>query len=256
MKPYKHDRFNIVDQLRGVAFLLMMVHHGHYFPLVSHHYHPYYTVPTYAQVCGTISRYIFITLAGASSVFMARIHNHHWSNTRLCRSGTILCHALLVSVITYLAYGQYRVIFGTLHFISFATIISYPLTRLPCYYTMIVGVLIHCYQSWLSFKLDIFMLWMCNISFQTDTGMDYFSIVKWLPVYLSGLFVAHLTMSISPILLSCNEIIATNSNSKVQSYLRLVMQVVRGFCEWIGRQSLSLYTSHIAVLCCLCPPQL
>jgi uncharacterized membrane protein len=60
------DRINTLDNLRGIAFLFMMVHHIFYYIDISNNNLTNYADSNIVNTCGVIARTSFIFLAGYS----------------------------------------------------------------------------------------------------------------------------------------------------------------------------------------------
>ena len=92
-------RYHIIDLIRGIAFILMVVHHIHYFNPKYHN-----NMPHYVNICGNISRTIFIILVGISM----SIVNKHKKNKKthkkfkIPKKYLVLLSALIVTLTTYI----------------------------------------------------------------------------------------------------------------------------------------------------------
>jgi len=61
-------RIAIIDNLRGLAFIFMIIQHIFYFYDVSTYYETEYSKNIFIDLSGTIARTLFIFLAGCSLV--------------------------------------------------------------------------------------------------------------------------------------------------------------------------------------------
>ena len=59
-------RYLFIDNLRGIAFILMIIHHVFYFKDVSNEYSTSYADNIFVKSSGTIARTLFIFLVGLS----------------------------------------------------------------------------------------------------------------------------------------------------------------------------------------------
>ena len=66
-------KLNIINEIKGIAFVLMLIHHMFYFYDVSKDYKTQYSKNTIIQICGIISRHIFILLVGIN-IFLQYIN--------------------------------------------------------------------------------------------------------------------------------------------------------------------------------------
>ena len=62
-------KLNIINEIKGIAFVLMLIHHMFYFYDVSKDYKTQYSKNTIIQICGIISRHIFILLVHILFIF-------------------------------------------------------------------------------------------------------------------------------------------------------------------------------------------
>jgi uncharacterized membrane protein len=112
------DRIILIDNIRGVAFILMVIQHIFYFYDVSNDYKTELSLNSLISGSGSIARTLFILLAGYS----LKLSNDK-SKSRVSKSLEIGIHALIITLVTYLLYPNYFVIFGVLHFIALSTYI-------------------------------------------------------------------------------------------------------------------------------------
>lgn len=208
-------RINTIDNLRGIAFILMVIQHIFYFYDVSMNYKTSYSSIDFIALSGLISRTLFILLAG----YMIG-YKETSIEKRAYRSGEILLHALLLTLLTYFLYPDYFIRFGILHFLAVGTLlISFVapykiVTILVLLVTLFVKIpSIHPY-----------------IDLMTGTGlpsnsMDYFPLQTWLPVLLIGLIIGQNV--------DLNKLGFLDFNNKITD---------------IGKNSLNLYTTHVIIL--------
>ena len=102
-------RYNSIDNIRGIAFIFMLIHHINYFYDVTNNYSTSYAKNIFVDFSGTIARTIFILLAGVSLTFISKKDK---LKNRFKRSFEILCHALIITFITYLFYPKIFIRFG------------------------------------------------------------------------------------------------------------------------------------------------
>jgi len=213
------ERYNILDNLRGIAFIFMVIHHVFYFYDVSNDYKTGLSENSAVDTSGIIARNMFILLAGYS-VYMAYKNDpkNHISK-RIKKSTEILLHAAFITFITYVLYPKFFIRFGVLHFLGIGTL------------------LISCTAS--NKMLPIILLAICllinfpkiNPAVDTVTGasvnyamMDWFPLTS-LPILLVGLIIGqHLDITKFDFLQ--NKSIITD----------------------IGKNSLNLYTAHVTLL--------
>lgn len=208
-------RINTIDNLRGIAFILMVFQHIFYFYDVSMNYTTSYSLINFIDVSGLISRILFILLAG----YMIG-YKETSIEKRAKRSGEILLHALLLTVITYFLYPDYFIRFGILHFLAVGTLL---ISFVAPYKIVTILILILV----LFIKIPIIHPYIDLIigSGALTNSMDYFPLQTWLPVLLIGLILGQ-NLDVNKLdLLDFNNIITD-----------------------IGKNSLNLYTTHVIIL--------
>jgi uncharacterized membrane protein len=222
------NRIYLLDNLRGIAFLFMVLQHIFYFYDVSNNYQTKTASNKLVDYSGIIARTLFVLLAGYS-VYMAykkdinnkKDNKNNYIQKRITRSFEICIHALLITGVTYLLYPQYFIRFGILHFIALGTFI---ITLLAPYKKLTLLFLI--------FTI-LFKYPKINNVIDTITGasvnynmMDYFPLNKWLPVLTLGLVIGqHIDIS------------------KIQ-----IPMAENKFLSYLGKNSLNLYTLHVIIL--------
>lgn len=208
-------RINIIDNLRGIAFILMVFQHIFYFYDVSMNYTTSYSSIDIVALSGSISRTLFILLAG----YMIGYKKTEILK-RAYRSGEILLHAMLITFVTYILYPQYFIKFGILHFLAVGTfLVSFIapykiLTIVVLLVTLLVKIPnIHPYID------------LMTGSGVSSISMDYFPLQSWLHVLLIGLIIGQNIELNKTEFLDFNNIITD-----------------------IGKNSLNLYTIHLIIL--------
>lgn len=215
-------RYLFIDNLRGIAFILMIIHHIFYFKDVSNNYSTSYANNIFVNSSGTIARTLFIFLVGLS--LSISDNSKKTLKKRIKRSSEIFLNALFITFITYMYYPQYFIRFGVLHFISLASILgSYFIDKkYLTFIFMFIFVLIK-------------PLSINNQIVDTITGakvnynmMDYFPLFPWFGLVLFGLFVGK-----------------TTNLDKLEKTLNIINYKI---LTDIGQNSLNLYTAHFVLL--------
>jgi uncharacterized membrane protein len=221
-------RYLFIDNLRGIAFLFMVIHHIFYFKDLANDYTTSYADNIFVQSSGTLARTLFIFLVGLS----LSIPNKKEFNIkkRLNRSLEILVNAGIISFITYMYYPEVFVRFGVLHFIALASLLgSYFIDKKQL---TVVFMLVFILLKPLSVN---------NSIIDTITGaklnysmMDYFPLFPWFGLLLFGLHVGQ-TSNLIDI-----ENALTNINSNIFTENNILTR--------IGQNALNLYTFHVILL--------
>jgi len=214
------ERYVLIDNLRGLAFIFMIIHHIFYFYDASNN--TSYANNDFVNTSGTIARTIFIFLVGCSLVIAYKKNGEKFNNKRLEKSLLILVHALIITFITYIYYPDRYIRFGVLHFIALATFLLSFIVPYPKLYIIILIVSLLYKPPVINPFIDVISGSRSHFSM-----MDWFPLNKWLPLVLVGMIsMDNLDLSRINIPLLNNENILT----------------------WIGKNCLNLYTIHIVFL--------
>jgi len=208
-------RINTIDNLRGIAFILMVFQHMFYFYDVSMNYTTSYSLIDFIALAGLISRTLFILLAGYVIGYKKTS-----IEKRAKRSGEILLHAVLITLVTYFLYPDYFIRFGILHFLAVGTLLvsvlapNKMITILVLLITLFIKIpTIHPYVD------------LMTGSVKLANSMDYFPLQSWLPVLLIGLLLGQN--------IDLNKLVVLDFNNTITD---------------IGKNSLNLYTIHVIIL--------
>jgi len=189
-----YHRFWEVDVLRGIAVLMMITFHLlfdlNYLGMVSLNIQS-----GLLWFFGRLTAFIFIFLVGTSlklSYMRSILSGYEGSLILkyLKRGLRILSYAFIITIVTWLVIGEGYIIFGVLHFIGVAIILSYPLLRhekldLPlAILFIIVGLLL------LNQRFDISYLFWLGIIPRNFYTLDYFPILPWMGVVSLGIYTA------------------------------------------------------------------
>ena len=221
------ERNLTIDNLRGIAFLLMVFQHIFYFYDVSTNYSTNYRNIEIVDNAGTISRNLFILLAGYS-VYMTykrekeqekEKKTNNFLEKRVKRSIQIMEHALLITIVTYLLYPDKFIQFGILHFLSLGILIISFVA--PDKIATVVALIISLYVT---YPVTETFADIITGSRATSMMMDWFPLNKWLPILLSGL------------------VIGQNVDVQIPGF------EFNNIITDIGKNTLNLYTGHLIFL--------
>jgi len=204
-----------IDNLRGLAFIGMVIHHIYYFYDVSHHTK---FLSNNIEIIGSFARNIFILLAGLSLYLSTK--NNNFIKKRLYRSIKILIHAFIISIVTYYMFPNEWIRFGILHFIAVATLILVFIAPNPI--LLIIALIL--------FSIGIPKI---NNSIDVITGgstpynaLDWFPLNKYIPLMISGVLIGHLFGDKLNFDIGSNKILETISNNSLELYTSHVIFLI------------------------------
>jgi len=232
------NRYSSIDILRGLSF----------FPMFIFHFFSGYDLVHSTNLSKNklifffgLVRNLYLILAGVSLAISAKKLNKddnslikidkdelkNYFINRFKRSGQILLHGLILTVITHILFPDQGIKFGILHFIAFSTLLLSPIAISQ---TLTIIVLF----------ISIFVKFpIINSFFDTITGaeihystIDWFPLNKNLPLMLIGILIGH---------------VAFNNNNKNKNNNKNNTDK-ETMLEWIGKNSLYLYTSHMVII--------
>lgn len=221
-----NNRLFLLDNIRGIAFIFMIIHHIFYFYDVSRNYNTSYANNKFVSISGKIARTIFILLAGYATYSAYQKYskeNKSHIKQRFFKSFEILVHAGFISGLTYILYPEYFIRFGILHFLAVGTLIAAPLSPYP-----ILTILVFLASIYIKYpRVNNFIDTITGSNVQYSM-MDYFSLKKALPILLFGLIIGQ-HFDINKL-----NIPFLKNNLPILTYL--------------GKNSLNIYTLHLTIL--------
>lgn len=123
----KKERNLLIDSIRGIAFILMIIHHIYYFRIFT--FLPV-IIPRWVQICGTISRNIFIILNG------------YVSNKYNSKPLDIFINACIITLYSYIFLPRENVIYmGVLHYLFLSSFILNKLKNRYAEMIFVMGLL-------------------------------------------------------------------------------------------------------------------
>ena len=216
------SRIIVLDNLRGFAFILMIIHHLFFFYNIKNEYYE----NIFIKIIGCISRYLFIFLVGYSLVNSYENNKKNFLYKRIKKSIEILIHAVIITLITYYYYPDMYVRFGILHFIGLITLLfAFIVPYNNLYYIMFIIFILLQYIK-LSNINNVIDTILGNINYNT---MDYFPIIKWVPIVLIGM-------------------ICKDQNYNLEYLVNIDIFNNNNILTWLGQNSLNFYTIHMIIL--------
>lgn len=217
-----------LDAARGVAFVLMLVHHLTFFGLLASR--KPLDVPPFVATCGSVARCSFIVIAG---VALGKQHAKAAKNgfgARLARCATIAAHAAVVSLVTRLAVPEAWVRFGILHFMCVALLVTAVLLVAPAPLAVAGAVALLLAPQTGVWAVDL----ATGAAQPTAATIDWFPLSRWLGPLWLGVALG----SVLPAERAQTERAPTGPTGPIV-----------GALQFLGRNSLELYTLHYALLC-------
>lgn len=218
------NRFIFLDNLRGIAFILMFIQHIFYFYDVSKYYKTNLADISIINLSGYLARNLFIFLAGYSMVLSYKNNKKKFIKNRLNRSLLILGHATIISLFTYYFYPNFYIRFGVLHFIALATFLLSFLVPYPKLYIIVLLFTILIKPPKINPFFDIILG-----SSHHYQMMDWFPLLKWLPIMICGM-------------------LFSTSNKLNIDLINIDFLNKKNILTFFGKNSLNLYTVHTIIL--------
>ena len=223
MTDKRQNRIESLDALRGLAIVLMLVHHFLY-DLVTFLDAPdwLYSNPV-LDIFHYIFAGLFIALCGVSSKF---------SRSNLKRGLITLGVACGISVVTHLIDMPIR--FGVLHLLA-VCMLFYALTqkllcRIPRWIILLISVAGTAVSAWCVNNIEIQSehLWIFGWTYKGFESFDYFPLLPWIFVFIFGTWAGYYV--------------------KEQKFPRLFYTAKIPVLPAIGRHSLIIYIVHQPIL--------
>lgn len=211
-------RRKLIDQLRGLAFIMMLYQHIYVFEDLANQNMTSHGSSQIVEWAGIVSRNLFIILAGISIGLSAS--RPDFTKKRWKRSMAILAHAFVITLVSFLVLPDAYIRFGVLHFMAIGTLIAAYLADKPGPLILVAGVLVLIQHSRPHVSLGPLLDTVLGL--ETHYPMiDYFPLIQWLPILLSGVL--------------------------LKDYVPM-KELSVPWVEWIGQNSLNLYTIHMILL--------
>lgn len=168
-------RFNIIDQIRGLAIVLMVIFHFAYdldlFKFVDINFSKdiiWFELPR-------VIVFLFLLAMGLS---MPLVHHPKVNWKKFWPRWTkIAVAAIIISIATYFAFPKNWIYFGTLHCIATASLFSIPFMRIPRI-SAILGIMLLCAKLFFGLTLPWFEL--------SHSSMDYIALFPWVGCVFIG----------------------------------------------------------------------
>ena len=230
MKP--SQRFWQIDFWRGVTVLLMVFFNWSF---------TLFFLNVYKLDLGNLYWIIFPQFIGGSFIFLAglsvvlsskRTKNPNLKKKYFFRGAKIFLLGLGITLLTFLSFPSYTIVFGILHLIGFSIFVSplfFKLKELKLFLAAIILISGFSFQSIFVNSPYFFPIGLVNRNFQT---FDYWPILPWFGIFLLGMYFGELFYY-------------RKSNTIISSENKSI--AMKGFCL-LGRNSLKIYLIHQPIL--------
>lgn len=182
------NRIPIIDQLRGIAIILMATFHFCY-DLGVYHFINFSMKGTFFPWF----RYVIVTLfflSVGASLYLAHNPSIQWKKF-WWREIKIIGGALIITISTIYLYPKSWIWFGVLHFIALASLLALPMTRFPkiALLTGVTIMLLFNITEW----FNLHFLWVAyskTLNLPRGT-QDLTRLIPWIGMVLIGIYFGH-----------------------------------------------------------------
>ena len=211
-----HNRWIIIDLIRGLAVLLMIIFHFSYDLKLFGHVKIDFQNDLEWWVFPRIIVFLFLFAMGLAMPITNNKPN--FRNLFLKRLGKISTLALIISLGTYFIFPKRWIYFGTLHCIAVCSILAVPFLKRPII-SLTVSILM---------LLPVFIFKFTYPWFSMEhQSMDYIPAIPWIAIVLLGIFSFHYNF---------HQIIHIKRN------------FLTNILEFLGKHSLKIYLIHQPIL--------
>ena len=225
------ERFWEIDSLRGAAIVMMVISNLVTDLLYFRLYDPgslYSLWSLFAYATATL----FILLVGVSlTLSRSQVRKNVWRYNAM-RGLKIFCWGLAITAVTYLLMKEGYILFGVLHLIGMAVMISTPFLNHRELNLWLGAAAIAAGIMLKSFSFDF--SWLLWLGFMPNGfySVDYFPLIPWFGVVLIGIFLGNSLYPKGKRLMHIGE--CKNTLCRILSLL--------------GRNSLKIYLIHQPIL--------
>lgn len=204
---YKSKRFIEIDVAKGTAVILMVIFH--YFYLCNFMHVRYYNVNSgILKVIAKLAHLTFIFVVGINlavineknkKAYGEDCYKNYQMGNQFRRGVFLIGSGMIISILSYLAFGNMYVKFGILHFIGVSVILSqFIVNSKPL--VIMVGLLImslyfifelfsnQLFSKCYDFPMTCFISGAKNIKY---SSLDHFSIVPYFALICAGILVGY-----------------------------------------------------------------
>lgn len=216
----KRERYRFLDEIRGFLLLNIIAYHM----IWDFNYIFGFEWEWYRGTPGAIWQFLsccgFILLSG----YCWQMGKH-----QLRRGIEIFGAGLVITIVTIMVMPDCKVIFGVLTFLGSAMMLLIPLSKILNKIPPVLGAMVSLFLFAVFYPVNIGYLGFTESEFFST---DYFSILPWIFLYITGYFVY-----------------------KIRMKKECLKWEKKGICPpfaWLGRHSLIIYLLHQPVIYGIC----
>jgi len=236
INPMRGSRYFELDAARGIALILMIIYHI----LFCLYFFGTGLVPWFDPftISGAPIAFLFVVIAGVSLVLSTgREQSPVRSAKKLFFRGLyLLCFAAVVTLVTWLVYPAETVVFGILHLLGVATILSIPFVvmKVKPYVPLAFGIICIALSPLVSMLRGPAFLIPFGITYNGFATLDYEPLILWFGVVLLGVALGSVIYK----------------DGVRQGILTRLGEMPRFFAPlcFIGRHTLIIYLVHVPVI--------
>jgi uncharacterized membrane protein len=238
-----------INNVRGIAFILMFIYHIFVFIYALTGYN--YLDNKYLDVMGFVARNIFILLVGVSLYLSYKNSKNttEYKKKQLLRSIKIYFIAIYITILTYFTIRNNYVVFGVLHFISVSILLLYNfvnnifillLILLTC---LILSNYKYIFKIPGNNNLINYINSVIGFSIYKNT-IDSFPLIKWIPIVIIGIFIGRLIYYYQT-KKQTKKTLNNKQNKKIKDDTNTSYNTLLSF---LGKNTLMLYAIHIPII--------
>lgn len=237
-----------INYFKSLAFILMTIYHYFVFKNLIHNEN--HLNDLYVHFIGVIARNLFLFICGINLYLSYKKYDNKnkYRLKKIYQSLLIYFCATIITIFTYYNTPSLYIVFGVLHFISLATFILHHFVNDFISLILIFSLCIIMNQNLNYFTIPYndksflnYINSIIGIQFYKST-IDHFSIIKWFPNIIFGIFIGYIIYDYKHIILKINNYI--DKYSKKNKIFRFINNIL----NYIGENTLLLYVFHFITL--------
>lgn len=242
------ERFYEIDSIKGIAVILMVIVHFFYLSTIMN-VKKYNINGGLLRLLAVISHTLFIFIVGMNLSISYQKYKledkDKYIKKQIKRGLFLLGIGMILSLLTYLAFGNKYIRFGILHFIGVSIILSTLIIHnknLSLYIASIIGVIYTIINNSNLRNILInscsktpFLCFITGIANIKYTAIDHFPLIPYFGLICMGIFSGSLLYTDKKRLLF----------NQIEQYKNKKLNNILGN---IGKNSLNIYISHLVIL--------